>query len=58
MLNAIVSILVEKDLLSEEDGEALVEKIKYAMLPGDYTSSRALIKRFFAEIEKDRPLDE
>ena len=58
MLNALISILVEKELLSEDDGAALVEKVQFAMLPGDYPSSRALIKKFFAEIEKDRALEE
>jgi hypothetical protein len=58
MLNALISILVEKGILGESEGEALVEKIQFAMLPGDYKSSREMIKRFFVEIEKDRPLDE
>jgi len=45
MLNAIVAILVEKGVLEEDEGKELVEKLKTSTLPGDWTSSRVMIKK-------------
>lgn len=57
MQNAFMAILVELKLISEEDAKELIEKLKFSMLPGDFESSLELIRRFFNEIERDRPID-
>jgi hypothetical protein len=54
MLNTLIAILMEKGILDEEDGLALVEKLKYATLPSDFASARTQIKKVFAQIEKER----
>jgi len=54
MLNAIIAILAEKGILEDEEAKELVEKLKVSTLPGDWTSSRALIHKLFAAIEKDK----
>ncbi len=54
MLNTMIAILVEKLILTEEEGRALVEKLKYATLPGDYGTSRAQVKKFFDQITKGK----
>jgi hypothetical protein len=54
MLNMMIAILMEKGILDEEDGLALIEKLKYATMPGDFASSHAMIKKVFAQIEKER----
>lgn len=54
MLNILIAILLEKGILDEGDALALVEKLKYATLPGDFPSAHALIKKAFAQIEKER----
>jgi len=54
MLNAIIAILAEKGILEDEEAKELVEKLKVSTLPGDWTSSRALIHKIFAAIEKDK----
>lgn len=57
MLNALIAILAEKGILDETEASELVEQLKYSMLPGDYESSRAMIKKLFAKIERDRVPD-
>lgn len=54
MLNAFIAILVEKEVLELEEGKALVEKLKFSTLPGDFHSSQVLIKKLFMQIEKEK----
>lgn len=54
MLNVLIAILMEKGILDEADGLELVEKLKYATLPGDFPSAHAMVKKVFAQIDKER----
>ena len=50
----IISVLVEKLILTEAEGEALAEKMRFATRPSDYRTSRVLMKKLFEEIEKEK----
>lgn len=54
MLNVIIALLVEKGFMDEADGLALVDKLKYATMPGDFASAHTMVKKFLAQIEKER----
>lgn len=54
MINTIVALLVEFELLTSEEGEALATKIRQATLPADYGSSLRQVKEFMKEVRKGK----
>ena len=54
MLNMVIALLLEKDIIDETEAEGLIEKLKYATMPGDFASARAFMKKILAQIERGR----
>lgn len=52
MINVFIALLVELEVLPENRGEAIAEKLRYATLPGDYPSAVRLVKKLLEEVEK------
>ena len=50
MINTFISILVEKKVLTVEEGEAIAKKIANATLPSDFKTAHAQVKRFLTEL--------
>lgn len=53
MLNMIMAILIEREVVTETEGKALVDKILHSTLPADFASSQKLLKKFLIQIEKE-----
>lgn len=53
MINTFIALLIEKGIVSEEEGKAFAEKMKNSMLPADFNSAHAQVKKFLAAIAKD-----
>jgi hypothetical protein len=53
VLNVIIAILIEKKVLKEDEGIALVDKLKYSTMPGDFPSADAMIKKAFGQIKRE-----
>lgn len=54
MINIFIALFVEKGLLTESEGEALAEKIRFATLPADYGTASKLMKKMLSDIERGR----
>lgn len=53
MINTFIAILVHKEVLTKEEGEALANKIRNATLPGDFGSAVSQVEKFFKTIARD-----
>ena len=54
MINTIVALLVEFELLTSEEGEALAKKIRQGTLPSDYASSARQVKQWIKEVKEGK----
>lgn len=54
MINTIVALLVEMDLLTEAEGEALAQKMRQGTLPADYPSSLRQVKMWLKDVKAGR----
>lgn len=54
MINTIIALLAVQGIITEEEGEALAEKIRLATLPGDFKSALRQVKTFLDEVRQGR----
>lgn len=54
MLNTFIAILIEKDILTPEEGKSLAEKVSVATLPSDFDAAHKQVKKFFEAIAKGK----
>jgi transcriptional regulator CtsR len=53
MLYAVILLLTEKGLFTEEEAKLLIEKFKASALPADYDSAKTNVKRILKDVEQD-----
>lgn len=53
MLFAVILLLADKGILTEEEAKLWWEKLRNTSFPADFESAQANIKRIKAEIEKE-----
>lgn len=54
MLNTLIALLVEKELLTEAEGETMATKISTATLPADYATAARQVRKFLNDIEQGK----
>lgn len=54
MINTFIALLVEFSELTEQEGEALAEKLRLATLPGDYRSAQRQVKQLLDDVRKGK----
>jgi transcriptional regulator CtsR len=53
MINTVIALLVEKNLMTKEEGESLAKKLRDATLPSDFNLAHAQVKKFLKSIATD-----
>ena len=54
MINTFVALLVEFDLLTDEEGDALAQKIREGTLWANYPTARRQVKTWLKEVKEGK----